>query len=144
MIDIRHIGIVVKDIQASIDFYLSLGFVKGCCRVEDTAFIDYISAGQNVNLITTRLTAPNGDMIELLDYGDHTKVKQNTLFGIGIAHFAITVLDINALYLRGIQNHIHFISPPKEDPNGYAKVAFCQAPEGTFIELVEELHTRKL
>ncbi len=139
MINIRHIGIVVSDIQASIDFYLSLGFVKGCCRVEDTAFIDYISAGQNINLITTRLTAPNGDMIELLDYGDHTEVKLNTLFGVGIAHFAITVLDIDALYHRGIKNGIQFVSSPKTSLEGYAKVAFCRAPEGTFIELVEVL-----
>ncbi len=139
MINIRHIGIVVKDIQASIDFYLSLGFIKGYCRHEATAFIDHISAQQNINLITYRLTAPNGDMIELLDYGCDTEIKQNTLFDTGIAHFAITVIDVDALYQRGIKNEILFVSPPKVSPDGYAKVAFCRAPEGTFIELVEVL-----
>ena len=141
MINIRHIGIVVQDVQKSIDFYLSLGFVKGCCRAEGTTFIDCISAGKNIHLITTRLATPNGDMIELLDYGKHTTTKANTLFGNGIAHFAVTVIDIEALYYRGIQNGVCFISPPEVSPNGYAKVAFCQAPEGSFIELVEVLQT---
>ncbi len=139
MMSIRHIGIVVQDVQASMDFYESLGFIKGCCRVEGTAFIDSISAGKDIHLITTRLTTPNGDMIELLDYGNHTEVKQNSLFGNGIAHFAITVMDIDVLFQRGIQNGIPFLSPPKVSPDGYAKVVFCQAPEGTFIELVEVL-----
>ena len=32
-----------------------------------------------------------------------------------------------------------FTSPPQISPNGFAKVAFCADPDGTLIELVEEL-----
>ena len=35
--------------------------------------------------------------------------------------------------------NIEFISSPIITDNKFAKVAFCKAPEGTFVELVEEL-----
>lgn len=38
-----------------------------------------------------------------------------------------------------MSDSIEFISPPQVSPDSYAKVAFCQAPEGTYIELVELL-----
>jgi len=131
----------VKDYQKSLRFYQSLGFVEKCHRKEDPTFIDAISAGQDIELTTTRLVSPDGGMIELLDYGKHTEIKPNTLFSNGIAHFAITVEDIDKLYLRLYRRlyNVDFVSPPKISPDGYAKVAFCQAPEGTFIELVEVL-----
>ena len=43
------------------------------------------------------------------------------------------------MYSDFIDDGIEFISNPKISPDGYAKVAFCKAPEGTFIELVELL-----
>ncbi len=142
IIEIRHIGIVVNDYQKSLDFYQLLGFVKSSHRVESTPFIDMISVGHDIDLKTTRLTAPNGGMIELLEYGNHTEMKINTLFGNGIAHFAVTVEAIDTLYHRLIENGIEFLSPPIPSPNGYAKVAFCKATEGKFIELVEVLQAR--
>ena len=35
---------------------------------------------------------------------------------------------------------VDFISPPIQSPDGLVKVAFCQAPEGTYVELVEQLN----
>ncbi|HJO63248.1 MAG TPA: VOC family protein, partial [Desulfobacterales bacterium] len=58
---------------------------------------------------------------------------------IGITHIAFTVEDIEQVYKRLVQSGITFLSTPQSSPDGYAKVAFCRAPEGTFIELVEEL-----
>ena len=38
-----------------------------------------------------------------------------------------------------MDNKIQFNSSPQISPDGYAKVVFCRAPEGTMIELVEVL-----
>ena len=61
------------------------------------------------------------------------------MYEIGIAHIAFTVDDVNAAYDRLKNEGVSFISAPKVSPDGYAKVAFCRAPEGTFVELVEVL-----
>jgi hypothetical protein len=46
---------------------------------------------------------------------------------------------LNAEYNRLKDEGVSFNSPPQLSPDGYAKVTFCRAPEGTFIELVEVL-----
>ena len=57
----------------------------------------------------------------------------------GPTHMAFTVDDLDEIYKSFSENGIEFISAPKISPNGFAKVAFCSAPEGTYIELVELL-----
>jgi len=121
------------DIDKSMQFYHRLGFRLHKQKNEDSKFIDCISNAYGVKLRTTRLVNIDGDMIELLEYGKHAVLQTRTLFGTGIAHFALTVKDIS------LYKNLGFLAPPTVDPQGYAKVAFCVAPEGTFIELVEVL-----
>jgi len=139
--NIRHIGIVVKDFERSLRFYKLIGFEesqRGQMK-EPSDYIDKLSAGKNIKVTTIKLAAPDNSMIELLDYGDTTKVENRSLFTNGIAHFAVTVKDVEKVYERLVQEGIEFLSPPLISPNGFAKLAFCKAPEGTFIEIVQEL-----
>jgi len=130
---IRHIGIVVKDLTKSMEFYRKLGFTLfHSTREEDPDFIDKISAGKNILLHTTRVLNVHGNMIEFLEYDKHTISGHQTLFNMGLAHFALTVENILDL-------DVPWISPPTVNPEGTVRVGFCRAPEGTFIELVEEL-----
>ncbi len=137
--NIRHIGLVVKDLEESLKFYMSLGFTHHSFRKEDSDFIDAISGTTNIQLTTTRLILPNNDMIELLNYGKQITKKTRTLFENGIAHFAMTVEDIYSIYNFLIEKNIKFISEPKKSADDKAIVVFCISPEGTFIELVEVL-----
>ena len=139
MINIRHIGIVVKNLQESMAFYSLLGFHPYKFRSEFSSFISLISDKLITKLTTVRLILPNKDMIELLDYGEDIYLKSNTLFDTGIAHFAMTVGNIDLLYCKLKEEGIEFLSAPQNSPDGKAIVVFCVAPEGTFIELVEEL-----
>jgi len=139
IIDIRHTGIVVKDLKKSLAFYESLGFTVYEWRTEPKEFIDEISGEIIERLDTVKMMCPAGSMIELLDYGDAIEILRRSLFDSGLAHIAFTVNDIMMVYRKLIKTGIVFISPPVTSPNGYATVAFCQAPEGTFIELVEVL-----
>ena len=130
---IRHIGIVVKDLTKSMEFYHTLGFTLfHSARREDSDFIDKISAGQDILLYTTRVTNVHGDMLEFLEYNKHTTIGQQTLFNIGLAHFALTVENILDL-------DVPWISPPTINPEKTVRVGFCIAPEGTYVEVVEEL-----
>ena len=135
--NIRHTGIVVKDIEASLKFYLGLGFTIVSCILEPTKFIDKISAATDINLKTAKLIAPDKCMIELLDYGNNTIFRTQLMFETGIAHIAFTVNNIWDMYKELCGKGIQFNSEPQNSPDGKAIVVFCRAPEGTFIELVE-------
>ncbi len=139
--DIRHTGIVVADLEASLYFYRDLlGFHVTKQMEEAGDYIDNISSLRNVKVTTVKMTSPSGQMIELLKYHSHpAEQKMRKICEIGISHIAFTVDNLDIEYERLKAKGIQFNSPPQLSPDGYAKVTFCRAPEGTLIELVEVL-----
>ena len=139
--DIRHTGIVVDDLEVSLAFYCGLLGLVVARRMEESGFfLDTLLALQNAQVTTVKMTTPGGQLIELLSFHSHPpNQKTQTLVGRGPTHIAFTVDDLDQEYQRLKETGISFTSPPQVSPDGFAKVAFCQAPEGTFIELVEEL-----
>lgn len=137
----RHFGIVVEDLAESLNFYQQiLGFEPVVTADEDSAFIDEILGLDSSELTTCKLKGPDGNMIELLDFGKHRLHRENQVSSTGPTHVAFTVDNLEDTYQSLTAQGVNFISPPQKSPDGYAKVAFCQAPEGTFIELVEVLN----
>ena len=139
--DIRHTGIVVGDLKASLYFYRNLLGFRVAKQMEEAGdYIDNISSLRNVKVTTVKMTLPSGQMVELLKYHSHpAEQKTREICEVGISHIAFTVDDLDAEYERFKKEGIQFNSPPQLSPDGYAKVAFCRAPEGTLIELVEVL-----
>lgn len=139
---IRHIGIVTDDIQASVEFYqYHLGFEIKKDIHESGPFIETILAKENTALRTVKMLGKASEvMIELISYlNGVTKKTGNELDHIGPTHIAVTVKDIDEKYCLMKENGIPFLSPPSISPDGTVKVVFCQAPEGTYIEMVELL-----
>ena len=139
--DIRHTGIVVDDLEASLHFYCDfLGFQIVKQMEEAGDYIDNISSLRKVKVTTVKITFLSGQMIELLKYHSHSaEQKMREIYEIGISHIAFTVDDLDMEYERLKGKDIQFNSPPQLSPDSYAKVTFCRAPEGTLIELVEVL-----
>lgn len=139
--DIRHIGIVVIDLKASLHFYRNLLGFKIMKQMEETGdYIDNISSLQNAKVTTVKMASLSGQMIELLKYHSHpAEQRMREVCEIGVSHIAFTVDDLDAEYKRLKGKRVQFNSSPQLSPDGYAKVAFCRAPEGTLIELVEVL-----
>jgi len=137
--NIRHTGIVVSDLNASQHFYQNvLGFEIVKQMEESGQYIDNMLALSNVRVTTVKMASPDGQLIELLYYSSHPKKrKSREVCDVGISHIALTVDDLNSCYDRLRSQGVEFNCPPQVSPDGYAKVAFCRAPEGTFIELVE-------
>jgi catechol 2,3-dioxygenase-like lactoylglutathione lyase family enzyme len=138
---IRHFGIVVKNLDESLSFYKDL--------LEFTIFKEMNESGveisnflgiKNVKVKTVKMKNISGQMIELLYYDDND-LHDNTIKinQIGPTHLALSVNDLDATYNIFLKRQIKFISPPQITADKFAKVAFCIAPEGTFIELVQEL-----
>lgn len=139
--NIRHTGIVVNDLKASLYFYRDLLGLKIIKQMDESGeYIDNISALHNVKVTTIKMASSDDQMIELLQYHSHPcKQKLRRIYDIGIAHIAFTVNDLDSEYDKLKAEGVSFNAPPQLSPDGYAKVTFCKAPEGTLIELVEML-----
>jgi len=141
MKEIRHIGVVVSNLDRAIHFYRDLlGFKVIREMNEEGNYIDTILSLKNVIVRTVKMKADDGNIIELLYFKLCPKrLRNKNLVNVGYSHFALTVDNIDEEYERLKRNGVIFNSPPEISPDGYAKVAFCKDPDGAFIELVEVL-----
>ena len=144
--NIRHTGIVVTDMERSLKFYRDLMGLKSVIDfTEEGEYIDTISGLTGVSLRMVKLVAEDGGMIELLHYSSHPQPErgENRICEIGPTHVAFTVEDVDKTYTEWSAKGVRFNSAPVMSPDGYAKVAFCQDPDGTFLEIVEVMEKTK-
>lgn len=141
--DVRHMGIVVSDMEKSLKFYRDLLGLKVKSLVdEEGEFLDNMLAHENVKNKVAKLYAKNGNaLVELIDSKSYGNKKDRDFFTIGASHFALTVDDLDETYDYLIKNGVKFTAPPQQSPDGFAKVTFCEDPDGTLIELVEVINT---
>lgn len=130
---------MVIDLAESLFFYRDLlGFEIVKQMEESGNFINSILSLHNVKVTTIKMSAASGQLIELLKYHSHPdKKKAHKIYHTGLSHLAFTVDNLQKEYNRLKNKGVKFKSPPQLSPDGFAKVAFCRAPEGTWIELVE-------
>ncbi len=138
-IHVRHSGIVTDDLESSLKFYGDfLGFKVVRRMEESNPFIATVLGLDGVDVTTVKMSDPGGGQIELLHFKSHPKNRgEREINDIGISHVAFTVDDVKQLHEDLKNSGVPFISSPRLSDDGGATVAFCRAPEGTFIELVE-------
>ena len=112
--------------------------------LESGECIDNFSNLQNTLVITIKMSAaPGSGTIELLNYVSHPSFTEDRstypITDVGCSHFAITVENLDSLYETLKQEGIKFNYPVQTSPDGNVKIAFCRDPDGTLIELVEDL-----
>tara|TARA_R100001086_G_scaffold238676_1_gene163580 strand:+ start:81 stop:506 length:426 start_codon:yes stop_codon:yes gene_type:complete len=141
MINIRHTGIVVKDMEKSINFYVNnFGFEVKKDQVEQGKYIDVFLGIDNLKVRTVKMSLNNNHMIELLKFHSHpSEGNASFITDIGCSHFAMTVRDADSLYEKLKKQNIDIINKPRLSPDGLVKVFFCKDHDGTWLELVEEL-----
>ena len=140
--DVRHIGIVVTDMEKSLKFYRDLlGFKVKSLVDEEGEFLDNMLAHENVkNKVAKLVTEQGNTLVELIDSRSYGNKKDRDFFTIGASHFAFTVDDLEKTYDYLVKNGVKFTAPPQQTPDGFAKVTFCEDPDGTPIELVEVIN----
>lgn len=140
--NIRHTGIVVTDLERSLDFYCGLLGLTEKKRLEESGdYIDNMLALDGAHVTTVKLEAPDGNLIELLQFRSHARTRPAApeACRIGITHVAFTVENLEAAYRKLTAAGVSFNAPPQRSPDGYAQVTFCRDPDGTLVELVEVL-----
>ena len=139
---VRHTGIVVRDLNKAIKFYCALGFVEQNRAIEKGDFIDTVVGFQNTKLEWVKLKAPDGYLLELLQYHSHqeqkkiVKQKSNQL---GCSHLALGVDNIGAVCEKIKEIGGGIVNPPALTIDKQVKVAYCHDNEGNLMEIVEVL-----
>jgi len=137
----RHTGIVVKDMERSLEFYRDLlGFSIIKDQIEAGKYIDIFLGLEGVEVRTVKMTLDKGSMLELLYFFSHpSQNSPQKIYDLGCSHIALTVDNLDKTYDLLKNSGVHFNNPPQISPDGFAKVAFCRDPDGSYLELVEEL-----
>lgn len=140
IVSVRHCGIVVEDLDRSLDFYHGLLDLQIVRELDESGdHLDAMLGLDDVHVKTVKLVAPEGEtLVELLHFESHRdKGPRRSIYSTGPTHLALTVDDLDALCARLTEAGVFFNSAPQVSPDGYAKIAFCLDPDGTALELVE-------
>lgn len=141
---VRHTGLVVRDIADSLKLYRDiLGLTVFKQAAEEGAYIEKLVGIEKAKLKWVKLKAPDGYLIELLQYTHPKPAEAATANSpsdtIGCSHVAFTVRDIEALYRVLTDKGYHCNASPQLSPDNKAKVMYCHDGDGIIIELVEEM-----
>uniref|UniRef100_I2Q7L2 Lactoylglutathione lyase-like lyase n=1 Tax=Desulfovibrio sp. U5L TaxID=596152 RepID=I2Q7L2_9BACT len=139
---LRHVGLVVSDLERALGLYRdALGLVEWRRTVESGSYIEQVTGLAGVELEWVKLAAPGGGLLELLHYrrpGCETAVAA-PVNAAGRMHAALTVDDVDALYRTLPAMGVRCPSPPALSPDGKVKVLYCFDGDGTNLELVQEM-----
>lgn len=142
MTSLRHVGIVVSDIDRALIFYRDLlGFEVTRDANESGDFLDNILSIPKARVRTVKLSSV-GAQIELLAFENPKSEDVGRSVGLttrGPTHIALNVGDLEEMYPRMVAAGVPFTTPPMISDDGRAKVTFCRDPDGTFVELVQSL-----
>ena len=142
-ITIRHVGLVVADLDQSIKFWCeTMGFVVSRTMEESGPHIDAMMGLKEVKVTTAKLADPNGNLLELLHFHSHPDKKSwdGKPYSSGLTHLAFTVTNLNETLHRIKLAGGSIPFQPQLSPDGQVKVTYASAPGGVILELVEVLN----
>ncbi|MBG0777307.1 MAG: VOC family protein [Desulfovibrionaceae bacterium] len=142
----RHTGIVVRDLERSLAFYRDmLGLKEWKRATEEGAFIETLVGLPGARLEWVKLKAPDGSLLELLQYHSHPLAEEDLVVAdapanrLGCSHVAFTVADAAAVHAAMTRAGLHCVSGPLASPDGAVRVLYCHDPDGVIVEIVEEV-----
>ena len=140
---LRHIGIVVQNLDENIRFWSKIMGFKISKKMEEKGqHIDLITGLEKVKVTTVKLSDNKSNVVELLKFHSHpdTKQWQGKPFSTGITHLALTVENISLMIKKlNQEGYINNIKP-QISPDGKVKVVYAKGPEGLILELVQILN----
>ena len=138
----RHAGLVVRNLEQSIQFYEALGLKVWSRQEESGPFIETVVGIHEVRIEWAKMQCPDESMVELLQYHSHPDVQplvdapSNRL---GCSHIAYTVDHADRFCQEIEKLGGSVVNPPALAPNGLVRVAYCHDLDGILIEVVEEI-----
>ena len=137
---LEHVGIVVNDLPAAIEFFVELGLEPGGKAEVEGEWVDRIIALDGTKAEIAMMRTPDGHgEIELVKFhspptqdGD-PQAPSNTP---GIRHLSFLVEDIDALIARLQARGTELVGELVRYENSY-RLCYVRGPEGIIVELAE-------
>lgn len=138
----EHVGIVVDDLEAAIEFFVQLGLEPGGKGQVEGDLVDRIIALEGTKTELAMLRTPDGDVeIELVKFhspptqGGDPHAPSNTP---GLRHLCFLVEDIDAV-VAGLQARgTELVGELVRYENSY-RLCYVRGPEGIIVELAEKI-----
>ena len=138
----EHVGIVVDDLAAAIEFFVQLGLeLQGKGSVEGR-WVDRVVGLEGVHADIAMLETPDGHgRLELTKFhtpspqGGDRHAPANTP---GIRHVAFVVEDIDAVVTRLQAKGTELVGELEQYEESY-RLCYVRGPEGIIVELAERI-----
>ncbi|MDO5719017.1 MAG: VOC family protein [Tissierellia bacterium] len=147
--EIIHIGVTVKDIERSIEFYRDiLGLkLKGRLLMKGKE-TDILFGAEDLEVKVAYLNGSDDlkcPPVELLEFSEKTEISQSHLQKTSISEICFKVDDIDSEYERLKNLGVEFISEPQEFDFieygfGKSKAVYFKDPDGVILELIQEIN----
>lgn len=143
MINLRHVGLIVQDIDKSYELYRDiLGFIPKVDQIEKGDFYEHLTGLISGVARTSKCYSSDGTCIEFIEYqSQKADCREKGLTSEGFNHIALNIDDLDSLHEKLLSIGLEFINEPKLNPEKTAKVAFCRDFEGNLLELVQTSFT---
>ena len=138
MNSLRHIGIVVSDLDYAVSFWENVfGLEVVWDKIERGEYIDRLFEKEDFSIRTVKMSNGGSLMIELLS-SDKVRLGSEPLpLDVGIRHIALTVDSVKRK-LEQIESITGKKSPSSVfSPDGQYELAYVRGPEGVILEIVE-------
>ena len=124
----EHVGITVKNIDKSLEFYVELLGLRLLVRRpgqngDEMAFLD-----------------AKGPMLEMICPATGALTAEDVAVGrAGVRHLTFNFDSVDETYRRLLDAGVDIVEPPRDAHNRdiARRLAFCRDPDGIMIELIE-------
>ena len=137
-----HVGIVVEDLAAAIEFFVELGLeLRGEGPVEG-GWVDRVVGLDGVRAEIAMLQTPDGHgRVELAKFHSPSSPdgdREAPANAPGIRHLTFAVDDVNAVVARLRARGVELVGELERYEDSYL-LCYVRGPEGIIVELAEEI-----
>ena len=144
MSNLRHVGIVVEDIETAKLLWLEVfGFTVKTDQVEFRKEIEFLLGLEDAHLRSLKMSSSDSssvvELIQFLNPNPLKDSKNHIVNRTGITHIALTVRNIEEILNRLAAYGVKSVGELTLSKNGKSKGVYVKTYCGVLIELVEDL-----
>jgi len=139
---IDHIGVIVKDLQATKQFFLDLGFTVMGEADEKSELLDKVTGIKEAHSQIVFLEAPGGgsklELTKFLNPSEEVAPAESVMYAHGYKHIGLIVEGIDEI-VADLKAKGFDIFVDVYNYQDVYKLCYFRGPEGLLVELAEEL-----
>jgi catechol 2,3-dioxygenase-like lactoylglutathione lyase family enzyme len=137
-----HVGIVVDDLAAAIEFFVDLGLEPHDDGSVEGGWVDRIVGLDDIRVQFAFMETPDGngrlELVKFLAPPSPDGDRQPPANTPGLRHLAFAVVDIDAVVARLRARGAKLVGTVERYEDSY-RLCYVRGPEGIIIELAEQI-----